>query len=144
MNVITTFEDRRRKKQWNFERQVLRKLSLSTIRGFIHTHFPSIFDNQKIGTGFVEDVCVDFAIDAYLLGAEYSRFGYLGESELIARRRCQDEYNEHIQHLYHQLSGWIYNNDQNDNFHTLCEGFILYWWERGFQEGEKRYRMKLH
>lgn len=144
MNVITTFEDRRQKKQWNFERQVLRKLSLSTIRGYIHTHFPSVFEHQKTGGSFVEDACVDFAIDAYLLGAEFSRFGYFGESEVSVRRRCKEEYGEHVNHLYHQLSGYLFKNDQDDNFFNLCEGFILYWWEKGFHEGEKRYRMKLH
>ncbi len=144
MNVITTFEDRRRKKQWEFERKVLRKLSLSTIRGYIHTHFPSVFDQKKTGGGFVEDICVDFAIDAYLLGAEFSRFGYYGESAILVRRRCQEEYDEHVNHLYHQLSGLLFGNDQDDNFYIQCEGFILYWWEKGFHEGEKRYRMKLH
>ncbi|OIJ15484.1 hypothetical protein BKP35_00365 [Anaerobacillus arseniciselenatis] len=144
MNVITTFEDRRRKKQWNFERQVLRKLSLSAIRGNVHNHFPSIFENQKIGSGFVEDACVDFAIDAYLLGAEFSRFGYFGESELLVRKRCKQEYDEHIHHLYNQLSGWVFKNGHDDHFYHLCESFIHYWWEKGFQEGEKRYRMKLH
>lgn len=144
MNVITTFEDRRRKKQWNFERKVLRKLSLTEIRGYIHQHFPSIFNQQKIGSSIAEDACIDFAIDSYLLGAEFSRFGYFGESELSVRKRCQEEYDEHVNHLYHQVSGWIADRDQDDKIFHLCEGFILYWWEKGFNEGEKRYRMKLH
>lgn len=133
------------KKQWNFERQVLRKLSLSIIRGHIHNHFPSIFEKQKIGVSFVEDVCVDLAIDAFLLGAEYSRFGYLGESEITVKRRCKHEFDEHIDHLYNQLSSWHFKNGgHDDHFYSCCESFIQYWWERGFQEGEKRYRMKLH
>ncbi|MFN7253299.1 MAG: DUF2521 family protein [Anaerobacillus sp.] len=144
MNVITTFEERRQKKQWNFERQVLRKLSLSTIRGYIHEHFPSVFEHQKTGGSYVEDACVDFAIDSYLLGAEFSRFGYYGETEILVRRRCKEEYGEYVSRLYHQLSGMLFQTDQDDNFYTLCEGFIHYWWERGFHEGEKRYRMKLH
>ncbi|OIJ21654.1 hypothetical protein BKP45_02710 [Anaerobacillus alkalidiazotrophicus] len=145
MNVITTFEDRRRKKQWNFERQVLRKLSLSKIRGYIHMHFPSVFEkHQKLGSSFAEDACIDFAIDAYLLGAEFSRFGYYGETEVLVRRRCQEEYNEQINHLYDQLSGWLFKYEQDDHFFALCESFILFWWEKGFQEGEKRYRMKLN
>lgn len=144
MNIIMTLEDRRRKKQWNFERKVLRKLSLSTIRDNIHMHFPSIFERQKIGGSFVEDVCVDFAIDAYLLGAEYSRFGYYGESEVLVRRRCKPMYETHVNQLHLQLSGWLYTNDEDELLLKLCEAFILYWWEKGFQEGEKRYRMKLH
>ena len=144
MNVISTFEERRRKKQWNFERQVLRKLTLSEIRGFVQTHFPDLFTEKKIGTTFLEDVCVDFAIDAYLLGAEYSRFGYFGETEIMVRQRCYPEYNEHVEHLYHQLSGWMFQYEHNEELFGLCEGFILHWWEKGFHEGEKRYRMKLH
>ncbi|WNF36987.1 DUF2521 family protein [Bacillaceae bacterium IKA-2] len=144
MNVITTFEERRRKKQWNFERKVLRKLSLSTIRDNVHSHFPSVFEHQKNGESFIEDICVDFAIDAYLLGAEFSRFGYYGESELLVRRRCKDMYGNHVSHLYRQLSGWLYTNDEDEFLLKLCESFILYWWEKGFQEGEKRYRLKLH
>ncbi len=144
MNVITTFEDRRRKKQWNFERQVLRKLSLSTIRGYIHNHFPSYFEQQQMGGGFIEDICVDFAIDAYLLGAEYSRFGYFGESESLVRNRCQEEHNELVHHLFNQFSVWLSEAEQDESFSQSCEQFVIYWWEKGFHEGEKRYRMKLH
>lgn len=143
MNVITTLEDRRRKKQWNFERKVLRKLSLTSIRSYIHIHFPLLFAEQKVGISYAEDACVDFAIDAYLLGAEFSRFGYYGENELSVRRRCQQEYDEHIDHLFNHLSGWV-KNEQDNDLRPLCEHFIRYWWEKGFQEGEKRYRMKLN
>lgn len=143
MNIITTLEDRRRKKQWNFERKVLRKLSLSTIRDNVHMHFPSVFEHQKIGGSFVEDACVDFAIDAYLLGAEFSRFGFYGESEVSVRRRCKEVYENHVDHLHRQLSGWLYTNEEDELFIKMCEGFILHWWETGFREGEKRYRMKL-
>ncbi|UTW70800.1 DUF2521 family protein [Anaerobacillus sp. HL2] len=48
-----------------------------------------MFADQKAGINFAEDACVDFAIDAYLLGAEFSRFGYYGENELSVRRRCR-------------------------------------------------------
>jgi len=106
-------------------------------------HFPSVFEHQKIGGSFVENACVDLAIDAYLLGAEFSRFGYYGESEVSVRRRCKDEFENQVNHLYDQLSGWFVKNSIDDNYLNLCDEFILFWWENGFQEGGKRYRMKL-
>lgn len=144
MNLITTLEDRRRKKQWNFERKVLRKLSLSSIRGYVHMQFSPIFDSHMVGKSFIEDCCVDFAIDAYLLGAEFSRFGYYGETTSIVKNRCKEEYDEYKNHLYNQLSGYVARFSNEQHLYELCEHFIRHWWETGFKEGEKRYRMRLH
>ncbi|MCD8500858.1 MAG: YbaK family protein [Bacillaceae bacterium] len=144
MNLITTLDDRRRKKQWNFERKVLRKLSLSSIREYVHLQFSAIFDSHVIGKTFIEDCCIDFAIDAYLLGAEFSRFGYFGETELTVMTRCQEEYTDQIDHLYRQLSNLVNKFENENHLRELCDHFIRHWWTIGFKEGEKRYRMRLH
>ncbi|MGO4890153.1 DUF2521 family protein [Anaerobacillus sp. MEB173] len=145
MTVITTFFDKQRKKQWMFERKVLRKLSLVAIRNKTREHFESLFSPQLTNHPFIEDFCIDLAIDAYLVGAEYSRFGYYGEAIGKVKRRSSQKIKDITDKLTEFLSLYCDENDLiMESISSACETFIIHWWEQGFKEGEMRYRMRLH
>lgn len=145
MTVITTFFEKQRKKQWMFERKVLRKLSLVEIRSNARNHFEGLFSPQLVNHPFIEDFCIDLAIDAYLVGAEYSRFGYYGETIVQVRNRCSKKIKEITDKLMEFLQLYSEGNDLlMQSMYISSQIFIDHWWEQGFKEGEKRYRLRLH
>ncbi|ADC49809.1 hypothetical protein BpOF4_08755 [Alkalihalophilus pseudofirmus OF4] len=145
MAVVSTFSEKRREKQWKFERGVLRQLSLKQLKEDVHKHFKPVVPFYFLSHPFLLDPCMDMAIDAYLVGAEYGRFGYLGESVSEVMARCEDELTDISFSLFNLLQGW--NGDTDYLLESLkisSDVFIDRWWEKGFKEAEKRHRLRLH
>lgn len=143
MTVITTFHERQREKRWKFERVVLRKLSLPTVQRSIRQYFQPVLSFEVFTHPYLTDQCLDIAVEAYLLGAEYSRFGYFGEKMESVLARCNCE----LTSLYEQLEGYflLWLNDDNDRstYEVIVGQFIYHWWQKGYEEGSKRYRLRL-
>lgn len=142
--IVTTLSERRRMKRWEFERGVLQSITLEELKHCAEAIFHNIVPFYFKTHPFLLDPCLDMGIDAYLIGAEYSRFGYLGESEERVYRRCEDELTELTYSLYTLLQGWI----EEDTFvveslHVASITFINTWWRKGFNEGKRRHRLKL-
>ncbi|WP_332632860.1 YbaK family protein [Halalkalibacter flavus] len=143
--TVTLLSEKRREKQWKFERSVLRSLSLKKLRANVEDHFKSVVPFHFLSHPFLLDPCMDMAIDAYLLGAEYGKFGYLGESIVHVKRRCDDDVTEITHCIFNLLQGWLIESDYLlDSLQVATEAFVDHWWTKGFIEGEKRYRLRLH
>ena len=87
MNVITSFNAKRRERQIKYERKLLKELSIQSLKKSVQEYFGS----ERIEGGLwiqqgVEEGCYDVAIEAFLLGGQYSRFGHYGESIEQAKR----------------------------------------------------------
>ncbi|MDG5788078.1 DUF2521 family protein [Evansella sp. AB-P1] len=145
MNVVTDLGERRRKKQWKFERSMLRALSIEDMRKDVHERFFQNLVGQSVGKLYLIDYCLDIGIDAYLLGSEYGRFGYYGETEEQVQERCKEELNTYIRQTTSQFSSWfsLDSKEEEQQWHRSA-GFIKKWWTLGFKEGEKKYRLRLH
>lgn len=141
MDTIVNLQDRQREKQIKYERKMLRELSLENMKARFQKYF---------GSGFidiVEDGCIDVAIEAFLLGANYSKFGYYGESKENVKIRCLHEEKHLIDTLFNFILYWgkigLSDSYQEGLYHS-CERYVDAWWEDGFSTGEKRYKMRLH
>ena len=142
---VTVLSDKRREKQWKFERNVLKNLSLKDLKADVEEHFKPVVPFHFLSHPFLLDPCMDMAIDAFLLGAEYGKFGYLGESEKQVKERCDDDLTEISHCIFNLLQGWLLNSDYVlDSLQIATEAFVDRWWTKGFREGEKRYRLRLH
>ena len=144
MTVVVNLSDKRRKKQWRFERAILRHLSLQHLKKHVKGHFKSIIPFQFMASPFLVDPIMDLGIDAYLIGAEFSRLGFLGETDAEVKRRCELELSELSHSLFHIVYGWFDNGGYEESLSVLADTFVDHWWERGLEEGKKRYRLKLH
>jgi hypothetical protein len=145
MNDIISLKQKRQQKDLKYEKKMLRELSLTEIKGKIDDCFGSIAEKGK--KTIIEDGCIDFAIEAFLLGAKYSRFGYYGESMQSANRRCQLEEKRLIDDLYDYFINWGKMNETDisfDEIYYACEYYIQSWWKLGFIKGEKRFKLRLH
>ncbi|MBU9720184.1 MULTISPECIES: DUF2521 family protein [Bacillaceae] len=146
MNVITNLGERRRKKQWKFERNMLRSLSIDDMRKDVNEHFFSqLIGAETVSKLYLMDFCLDIGIDAYLLGSEYGRFGYYGETPDQAQTRCEEELETFTTQTASQFSAWFtLTEDEKFIQFERSRAFINRWWKKGFQEGERRYRLRLH
>ncbi|MFO1441963.1 YbaK family protein [Bacillus sp. Bva_UNVM-123] len=147
MNVITTFTEKRREKQINYERSVLRDISIKGLKEKVQHYFGSsrLVHGLLMNAG-VEEACYDVAIEAYLLGAHFSRFGRYGESIDDVRYRCRNEERHLIDTLYHFFLYWCNGEEgvMSESLYYACEEFVLSLFMEGYQNGQRRHRLKLH
>jgi hypothetical protein len=146
MNVIA-FKEKRQEKMIKFERKVLKEVSLRKLKGMVGVYFSPFFRSQTIFTTAIEDGSIDVAIEAYLLGAHMSRFGYYGESMEDARKRRKYEEQYLIDSVFDYLQYWDAtggNDLEGESLYVAATQFIDYWWREGFKKGERRYKLRLH
>lgn len=147
MNVITTLSTRRREQQIKSERKLLRELSIQSLKESVQQHF----DSERLQGGVliqqgVEEGCYDVAIESFLLGGQYSRFGHYGESVQEVQRRCKNEIKHLTDTLYNFWLYWKYGDEsfQHESIFYSCEHFVDSWWMEGYKKAEQRRKLRLH
>lgn len=147
MNVITTFVEKKRAKQLKYEKSVLREISVKMLKERVQQYFGSSRLTQSlIMNSGIEEACYDVAIEAFLLGANMSRFGYYGEQAQDVKIRCQQEEKHLVDTLYNFLLYWGNGEEgmMSESLYVQCEQFVNSWWLEGFHKGERRIKLKLH
>jgi hypothetical protein len=147
VNVITSLKDKRREKQIKYERSVLKDLSIKMLKERVQQYFGStrIASSFIMNTG-IEEACYDVALEAYLLGAKFSKFGYHGENLDEVRTRCFKEEKHLIDTLYNFLLYWG-NGDEgamSESLYYLSEQYVHVWWREGYEKGQMRHKLRLH
>ncbi|WP_071458992.1 YbaK family protein [Bacillus massilinigeriensis] len=147
MNVVTTFKEKKREKQIKYERSMLRELSLKKLQERVK----GCFGSSRLVTGLVmnkgiEEACYDVAIEAFLLGARFGRFGYHGEQADSAKLRCSEEELHLVDTLYNFFLFWGNGEEgpASESLYSLCEKYVDVWWRDGFSRGELRHKLRLH
>lgn len=147
MTIITTLREKQREKQINYERSVLRDLSINSLKERVKQFFGAfrISSGMVMNTG-IEEACYDVALEAYLLGAKFSKFGYYGESLDEVQHRCFYEEKHLIDTLYNFLLYWGGEEEgtMSESLNYMCEQYVQVWWREGFEKGERRYKLRLH
>lgn len=147
VTVITTFREKKREKQIKYERSVLKELSIHTLKERVQQYFGStrIAQSFVMNSG-VEEACYDVALEAFLLGAKYSRFGYYGEDVEMVRMRCYQEERHLVDTLFNFLLFWGNGEEgvMSESLYYLCEQYIYVWWKEGFDKGQRRHKLRLH
>ncbi|WP_017754829.1 DUF2521 family protein [Calidifontibacillus oryziterrae] len=147
VNVIINLQEKREAKQITFERKVLRELSIKQLKEKVKVFFSPFFRSNSIFSTAIEDGSIDIAIEAYLLGARMSRFGYFGEKAEEVRSRCYEDEKFLTDSLYEYLQYWgaTSGNDLvNESLYIASEQFVYYWWREGFLKGEMRHKLRMH
>ncbi|EIT84018.1 hypothetical protein A374_17214 [Fictibacillus macauensis ZFHKF-1] len=143
--VITNFREKQRSKKMDYERKVLRDLSLGQLRKEFQQIFRPFFEYSLLYQQEIEDACIDIAIDAYLLGAAYSRFAYHGETLNDIRNRSSVQENELVESLFDYWQFWCWGTEpMMESLQQCCQFYVERWWQEGYRNGEKRYKMRLH
>jgi len=147
MKVITSLEAKRREKQIKYERKVLKELSVQHIQKSIYQYFDQI---QISSDGWfkksAEEGCLDVAIEAYLLGATFSRFSLDGEPVDKTKRRCQQERDYLADTLYYFWLSIGYGEEHfvDQSIEWICKQFVDTWWMEGYEMMLRKYKLRLH
>ncbi|UOE55661.1 YbaK family protein [Bacillus sp. CMF12] len=147
MTVITTFKEKKREKQIKYEKSVLREISIKALKEKVQQFFGSSrFVTGLMMNAGIEEACYDVAIEAYLLGANYSRFGRYGESLDQVRQRCEKEHKHLVDTLYNFFLYWGHGSEavMSESLYYMCEQYVNSWWSEGFNKGERRHKLRLH
>ncbi len=142
-NVITVFKERQRHKRLEFERRVLIEISLKELSDNIRDMFSPFFSEAILYKGDVENVCMDIAIEAYLLGAEYSKFSYHGEPMSVVHKRCFKLEKALIEALFDYWLFWKTSAVYEESLQITCDVFVSNWWKAGCEKGMMRRRLRL-
>ncbi|MGG1689352.1 DUF2521 family protein [Heyndrickxia ginsengihumi] len=146
MNDLISLASKRRERQIKYERKLLRELPVQALKKSIQSHFNFIRLN---GGAWIqrsaEEGCGDLAIEFFLLGGHYSRFGFYGETIEQTKKRCAKELKELTDTLYNDWQLWTdETGTMQESLYYTCEQFIDYWWTEGFKKAEKRRKLRLH
>jgi hypothetical protein len=147
LNVITTFTEKRRQKQMKYERSVLREVNIEELKRKVQEYFGStrltagLFKNPGI-----LEACYDVALESYLLGANLSKFAQSGEAIESTLNRCKPEETHLIDTLYNFLLYWGAGEEgfYSEALYFQCEQYVRSWWMAGYENGRRRYKLRLH
>lgn len=147
MTVITTFTEKRREKLIKYEKSVLKEISINALKEKVKQSFGSsrLVSGLLMNAG-IEEACYDVAIEAYLLGAHYSRFGLHGEQQVHVKQRCESELQHFTDTLYNFFLYWGHGEEgtASESLYYICEEYVNSWWSEGFHKGQKRHKLRLH
>ncbi len=133
LGILTSFTAKKLEKQLTDERNALRDLSYRELWQRMRTYW----QRYIIVSECIETICIGVAIEAYLIGAHYSRFIHYGESMETVRRRCIDEYMQLIYELYEHMK------EYGEDMYDACARYIDGWWKEGIEKGLRRLRLRL-
>ncbi|MBM7646895.1 hypothetical protein JOD45_003129 [Scopulibacillus daqui] len=145
MAVVMNFTEKYRNKQLDFERKTLQELSLIQIESMIHETFDHFMKPIAAYRQTIIDMCLDYAVESFLLGASYGRFGYYGEALETVYHRSQKRFKTLLDDFFDFWMFWLYTDDMvNESLYMACEAYLYYWWKEGFEATVRRYRLRLH
>ncbi|GAA0323620.1 YbaK family protein [Bacillus carboniphilus] len=147
MTVIHSFRQKQREKEIKLERNLLRELSIEWLKKkTLECFIKGIDSSQYIPIYQLEECCQDVAVEAFLLGGRFGKFGYYGESVEEVKSRCQEEEKYLIDTLYHyiEIEGLFEKRPMiQDSLYLQCEQYVHAFWMEGFLKAVKRYKLKL-
>ncbi|CEG25289.1 DUF2521 family protein [Bacillus sp. B-jedd] len=147
MNVITTFTEKRRAKQIKYERSVLKDISITELKKKVQEYFGSV----RLASGLfqnsgIQEACYDVALEAFLLGANFSKFSFAGEKLEMILSRCEAEETHLIDTLYNFLLYWGAGDEgiYSESLYLSCEQYVRAWWMDGYEKARRRQKLRLH
>lgn len=144
LTVITSFYDKQRHKQIDFERKVLCDLTYSDIEETVQSYFAPFLQTAVGYQTLLREICIDYAVEAYLLGASLGRFGYFGETTDQVHKRSAGDEKALLDDFFDYWCYWTYADAfMLESMYERSRVYITDWWQRGFENAEKRHRLRL-
>lgn len=147
MNMVINLATVRRERQLKYERDMLKEFSLDRLKTKYKLFAKNLEELQYHAVFPIEEYCYDIAVEAYILGAHYSRFYKYGESTEQVQNRCIEELSLFSDQLLIYLIDWMDQDTitvEQETLYILCEAYIAEWWMEGYMTGQRRYKMRLH
>ncbi|ASB63684.1 uncharacterized protein S101413_00186 [Bacillus velezensis] len=124
MAEVLSFSDVKRQKDYELEKSLLKELSLTQIIQSVKACLTPLFPFLQDENGILSEGCIDFAIEAYLLGGRFGVFGYYGESLQRANARSAEEEEELTADFFEYLCNWTHEQyssvEQKEVYEASC------------------------
>jgi len=144
--TVVNFVQKKREKEWKYEKSILRELSIKQLRISVKTAFRlrgPIYIIKQLRE--LEESTLDCAVEAYLLGANYSSNYIYDFSMDKTLMRCKTEMNQ-INHILKQYIEYYFEKYELPMVHDIvhqCEELVWHWWKEGYKTGVKRKKLRL-
>lgn len=147
MAELFSFYQLKTKREVTLEKKLLRTLSLQRVTAASEKFTKRLFPFADDPAGIMSDGCIDFAIEAFLVGGRYGESSKYGESFDDIKKRSSQEDDELIEELAGCLQSWgsMFRMEQKTAFlYPFAKDFLSMWWQEGFRESEKRHKLRLY
>lgn len=144
INTVLNLASFRKDKKIQYERDMLKDFSLETLG----RHYRHLAKGLKCLPGCslepAEDHCYDIAVEAFLLGAAYSKFSRYGEPIEKIKERSQSEIRMLTNQLFHYLIQPVENVSAfiEDTLYYLSDEYVMIWWLEGYSKGKNRLKLR--
>lgn len=142
-----SFQDKIREKQLKYERTMMKEISLKEIKKSVDSCFGHHFHIGLLNKGRIEEGCMDFAVESFLIGAKYSKFGCSGEALVDVQNRSRLEDKALLDEMYEYLLNWGQKEEYmlaNESIYIASGHFLNIWWKEGYLRGMKRRKLRLN
>ena len=144
--TIVNFVQKKREKEWKYEKSVLRELSIKQLRLSVKTAFRlkgPIYIIKQLRE--LEESTLDCAVEAYLLGASYSSKYINDFSVEKTKLRCKGQMNQINIILKQYIEYYFakYELPMVEDIVIQSENLVWHWWNEGYKAGVKRKKLRM-
>lgn len=144
MGTVVSLEPHRLKKEWEEEKKLLQELRVEEIKSTAENIFVPVFNRFHFPYSFLEEACMDLALEAFLSGGKFSKYVENGELAFRFKMQAVLAISSITTELYEFMSGWVEEPAaQRSDLKEIVECFVTYWWKRGLEAGTKRHLLRL-
>ncbi|WP_240377753.1 DUF2521 family protein [Bacillus piscicola] len=144
MGVVVALEPHRIKREWEEEKKLLGEISVNDIQLTAKEIFTPVFTTFHFSYSFLEEACMDLALEAFLSGGKFSKFVENNSLPFRYKLRAVVIIGGIASELYTFISGWVEGPQAGDEeIKGAVEEYITFWWKKGLEAGYRRKRLGL-
>ncbi|RSL28937.1 DUF2521 family protein [Salibacterium salarium] len=146
MGIVISLEPHRIKKEWLEEKKLLQNVQVKEIQATAEKVFVPVFKYFNFPYSFLEEACMDLALEAFLSGGKFSR--YVENGALVFKFQVQAalEIGRISKELHEFMKSWVDDDPacESPEVKEAVESYIAFWWKRGLEAGTKRQLLRYH
>ncbi|SFQ18973.1 DUF2521 family protein [Salibacterium halotolerans] len=140
MGIVISLEPHRIKKEWKEEKRLLQDLDVQEVKSTAEKVFTPVFHRFQFPYTFLEEACVDLALESFLSGGKYSRYVEGRALPFTFQVQAAAAVGEIAGELYEFMQCWVEDDPgcYLKEMKEAVDSFIVYWWKRGLETGVRR------
>ncbi|MFD2707261.1 DUF2521 family protein [Salibacterium lacus] len=140
MGIVISLEPHRIQKEWKEEKRLLQDLDAQEVKATAEKVFTPVFHRFEFSYSFLEEACMDLALEAFLSGGKFSRYVENRALPFTFQLQAAAAAGGIAEELYEFMQCWV-EDDPGCYYKEMKEAvdsFIMYWWKRGLETGVRK------
>ncbi|MDA3130474.1 DUF2521 family protein [Aliibacillus thermotolerans] len=144
MGTVISLEPHRLRKQWEEEKRLLTSVPVEELKANAEMMFAPLFNNFVFCDSFLEEACLEFALEAFIAGGKCSKYEQNGEIPFRFKLHTVVEVSLLASELYTYMTHFSKSFGATDEeLKEAVEWYMTLWMEEGLQAGLQRKRLRL-